>query len=271
MGSIGTCPGGSDPGAVQRIQGLGEAGVGPVEDVVVGQDATVNASGLKHFNVFGAHPVVDAFGRPGLTTVGHRRLPVDDAGIDPGFIEYYESISPDVLGIHASGYGPMGRSASSTYRMADLAHVSHSPRVARHCQDLVDPTTGHHVAGEEESQELAGHGPGWAVSASWKWRANHRFASVATWSRAPGSSKRWVGTWDDLEAGLASHLSLRLPVEVEHYGVAASDDEECGCHHVGDARSGEVRSTAPRHHRGDVGAQICGGAESSAAPVEAPK
>jgi hypothetical protein len=35
------------------------------------------------------------------------------------------------------------------------------------------------------------------------------------------------GPWDDLEAGLASHLGLRLPVEVEHYGVEAPDDEEC--------------------------------------------
>src|SRR5665213_4170104 len=58
---------------------------------------------------------------------------------------------------------------------------------------------------------------------------------------------------------LAAEERLSLAVEVEHHLVATPHDEQGRSANLGEARAGEVRTTTPGNHSGDVAIQLsCG-------------
>jgi hypothetical protein len=72
----------------------------------------------------------------------------------------------------------------------------------------------------------------------------------------PGLLEQVGGSRHDLQGVLAAQLGLRLPVQLQHQLVMATDDQQGRRPHLGQPGAGQVRSAAARHHRRDLGAKI---------------
>ncbi len=64
--AIAAGPSGLDPQTFERGQGFEQSGAPPVEDMVIAEDAAVDACGRQALGVFGTHPIVDALVRKGV-------------------------------------------------------------------------------------------------------------------------------------------------------------------------------------------------------------
>ena len=170
-----------DARALQCLQRLRQALPAPVEHVVVGQHAGVDARCAQHADVARVHAVVDALAGPCGAGGGDRRLEVDDAQVGLRTVECGQRIAPDGLGRQRHGDRAVGMLGQPQVvaRIAYPVLVQH--RIARLRQGLVDATAGHHVAGEEQAQGvvhlllfdvllfamLAGSRPGGRVTFIW--------------------------------------------------------------------------------------------------------
>jgi len=122
--------GGLDPGAVKRRQRLDQSGFTPVQSVVVGERAAVDAKRRQADDVPRVHAIVDAIGL-GSIARGHARLEVDDAKLRPAPPELGQSLAPDVLeadGCRDRAVCPLGE-LNVIPRVVDVGFVE--PRVAR--------------------------------------------------------------------------------------------------------------------------------------------
>jgi hypothetical protein len=75
-----TCARRLDVELFQCRQRFLQAGASPIEDMVVGQHATVDPGGRQTFRILGAHAVVDGF-VGAVVAAGHGRFKIDDPRI----------------------------------------------------------------------------------------------------------------------------------------------------------------------------------------------
>ncbi|MNQ98305.1 hypothetical protein D3C85_1139890 [compost metagenome] len=153
-------PGAGHAAARQGRQRIGETFAAPVQHMVVGQYAAIDARREDGREVRRIHAVVDALGlRP--TAPGHGGFQVDQAHLGPAPLQVFQCIAPDVGVIDRARQGavqPFGQPHIAT-GILEVGLVQ--PRVAGMRQHRVDAARGHHVAGEKQLEALgsSGHRP----------------------------------------------------------------------------------------------------------------
>src|SRR5919204_5460228 len=87
-----------DPYLSERLECLGEADVSPVQGVVIGHTATVDAGSREATDVPRVHAVVNRLAWPGVVARGDGRLEVDDAQVGPLYVR--QCVAPDIREVH---------------------------------------------------------------------------------------------------------------------------------------------------------------------------
>ena len=146
----------AQPRRVQAIQGLLQAGMPPVQHVIVGEHAAFDARRGETGHVGRVHAVVDALARPGLLAGGDGGLQIDDARRRLRPRDLLQRVAPDVGVVHRPCDGAVG--ALGDLHVAERgAHVGFvEVRLARVREDLIDAAAGHHVAAQEQRHGVHG-------------------------------------------------------------------------------------------------------------------
>jgi hypothetical protein len=139
----------SDAGLVQRGERFGQPFAAPVEHVIVGQRAAVDACRRETLDVQRIHAVMDSFVRP-VVVAGHdARFKIDDPHVGP--VEFFQSITPDILIADRAWDGAVRRLRES-HIVPGVAHVRlEQVRFAGVGQDLIDASAQHDVAADEQT------------------------------------------------------------------------------------------------------------------------
>ncbi|MNQ67177.1 hypothetical protein D3C85_816870 [compost metagenome] len=137
--------------AIEAGQGLAQAGFAPVQHMIVGQHAAVDAGHFEYRQIGRMHPVVDAFGRR-PAVAGHGGFQIDQAHIRPALPERLQRHAPDIGEIHRPGdraVAPFGQ-AHIVAGILDISLIQ--ARIAGVGQDLVDAPGAHQVTREKQSR-----------------------------------------------------------------------------------------------------------------------
>ena len=120
--------------------------------MIVREDADVDRGGGKASDVCRMHPVVDALG-PALVAASHAGLEVHDARVGRDVLQLCQSISPDVRQIDRPWDGTVHFLGELDVRAGVRDHRFVDPGIVRMWQDLIDASSGHDVAAEEDGGE----------------------------------------------------------------------------------------------------------------------
>lgn len=124
--------------------------------MVVGEDAAVDFRCSKAGEVGRIHPVADALWlRP--VRSGNGRLEIDDADIWPAERKLPERVAPDVSEGGRAPNRPIPAFGQRDVIQSRANVRLHEPRRAGMRQDLIDPSTKHHVATQHNSHLARDH------------------------------------------------------------------------------------------------------------------
>ena len=124
--------------------------IGPIKDVIVGENATVDARRRDTGDIVRIHPIVDALTWPWFASIGNRSLQIDDAGCGGGRIQRGKGITPDIGRIDSAWYRTVLPFGEMHILKCRAGPGLVKPRVSGMFQYLVDPAARHHIAAEEK-------------------------------------------------------------------------------------------------------------------------
>jgi hypothetical protein len=141
----------------QGVEGLLQPAAAVVQHMVVGQGADVRTCGGQGGQVGRVHPVVDLFGRRDLVVPRDGGLQVEDPGVGRRRGEHVQRVAP--------GPGEVDRLGNHAVRRLGQLHIGagvldvrlRQLRIAGVRKDLVDSATEHHIAGQEQRDEVTAH------------------------------------------------------------------------------------------------------------------
>lgn len=141
----------------QRVEGLLQPAAAVVQHMVVGQGAGVRTGGGQAGQVGRVHPVVDLFAGRGLVVPRDGGLQVEDPDVGRRRGEHVQRVAP--------GPGEVGRSGNPAVRRLGQLHIGAGIldvrlpqlRIAGVRKDLVDSPAEHHIAGQEQRDEVTTH------------------------------------------------------------------------------------------------------------------
>ena len=141
----------------QGVEGLRQPAAPVVQHMVVGQGADVRTGGGQTGQVGRVHPVVNLFAGCGLVVPRDGRLQVEDPGVGCRRGEHVQRVAP--------GPGEVDRPGNHTVRRLGQLHIGAGvldvrlaqPRIAGVRKDLVDSAAEHHIAGQEQRDEVTAH------------------------------------------------------------------------------------------------------------------
>lgn len=133
----------------QVVEGVGEAGLAPVQHVIVGQGASVDAGAQEHGQVGRVHAVMNAL-ELRLASAGYRCFQIDQAQVRLALTQRPQRHAPDIIELHRPGHWPVApfRQLHIVAGILDPGFVE--PGVARVRHDLINATGQHQVAGQKQ-------------------------------------------------------------------------------------------------------------------------
>ncbi len=150
FGFVEARPCGPDAHRAQRLDGLRQPAVTPVQHMIVRERAAVDSRRGQARHVGGVHAVMDVLARPSVLSGGDGRFQIDNPRLRKHMLKFRQRIAPDV--------GEVDRPHDRPRDLFGDLHVaqrrSHVGLVeiwlARVREDLIDPAPGHDVATQEQ-------------------------------------------------------------------------------------------------------------------------
>ncbi len=139
------------PVQVNSTKGVEQARTSPVENVVVGEYATIDVRSRERYCILRTHPVVNAF-RLKVVAARNTCFEIDDARVGPGLFQFVEGGAPDIGRSHRPFYRAIGILRQLRILQCRLDVIFMKRRVARLWQYLVDAAPEHHIAAQKKPQ-----------------------------------------------------------------------------------------------------------------------
>ena len=140
--------------SVQCSKRIDQSGSAPIEHVIVGESAAIDAGDCKASRILGADAVVYSLGQKVLAA-RDAGFQVDDACIWPHAIELLEGRTPDV----GQRQGCGDRAIRPLRQAQIVGRRTHVPfvdlRLAGTGQRLIDAAAQHHIAAQEEAHDCS--------------------------------------------------------------------------------------------------------------------